>query len=451
MSHTRNTTEESTDQKLQRFAANPDTFTVNICEDVELYHRACNWDLPYLKKKFLQDMREQTIENQCCFVNKISFDQPNSLDGNISIDPIMNYLFDTIYFAPSYVLKKMNIDQYVSPAHSDIHEILKDMLSIREDMCKMSSDYKVPHVVLSLVDEENDYCFAKYFNGLKWCKIQLSEQLRSYVQDLKPRKYTVLGDELWLIHEDTLYCINLFKERNVYHYILPKHKFQDIQICNNGESLILLSRDMWVAEIYSVNFSSFDFKVSKWYKLTEKDYKIISANDNYALYDIRLKKRQCGFRACFVKSDRILAGVTPNNCFRYTLNRTKFEQHGSDVRIPSSPDTDSISILVDKNTIDRFLYKMFKPLHYQNPQESELACSDLSTDQQSEPSLRRHSIDNNYKRKGRDIPVKSHSNLKRPRLLTIRCQTTNSNDNNQAVNDQGQEVCENMKFEDLTI
>ena len=402
----------STDEKFEIFLKNRDAFTVSITKDVDLYFRAVNWDVYYLKLKFLQDMRERSIESQCEFVNKVPLE--NERDENNRVNPILNYLLDLISVAPTAVLRKLDINPAVSPAHNDLHDYLQDMLQIRNSMCQIDQTYHSPHVALSLRHSEGDFCFVKYFNGSKWCKLRLNENIRSYISDLTVKKYTVLGNDLWFIQNDTLHKMNLFREKDFQSYILPKHTFQDIQLCNDGENLILLSKDMCVAEVYSVKYSETKFKVSKWYRLEPNEYTTVSSTRDYELYDIFLRKLKRKFKACFVKSSEVFCSFSKGQIYKYRFEDSRFIQNHYDVVIPKSKSYNCVYVLVPVDIIEPFLYVMLKN-------------------------------DRDHKRKYADTNsyILSNTDIKKRRVMTLCCQTRDEKNN--------QDVSECIELSQLTI
>lgn len=403
--------EASVDEKFERYLRNKNAFTVNISEDVDLYLRANNWDDNFLKLKFLQDMRERPIETQCIFINAIPLD--SAMDGRIGENIIVFYILDTLKFASTEVLRNMDINPAVSPIHSDLHECHQDMLNIRQSMCRMQSDYQPPHVAVSLTKSNVDFSFAKYFNGSKWCKLQLNEQIRSYVSALVPHKYTILGDDIWFIYDDTLFRMNLFRETNYNSFILPKHTFQDIQLCNDGESLILLSKSMWVAEIYPVKYSDYDFKVSTWYQLTPNEYCTTSTTKDYHLYNINLRKQRRMFKAYYIKSQEKVYEFFKGHLYGYRLDGNRFAEKNCEIVIPKCYEYNDMYCIVPKETIQHYLFKLFK----------------------NDPHSKRKHIDCSN-----DILPKG--SCKKKRVLTVRYQTDNGN---------ADEYGEALDFEQLTI
>jgi len=395
----------TTEEKFKRFLRNQDAFTVNICDDVDLYLRAHNWNIDYLKIKFVQDMRERPVEIQCEFINKIPLE--NSEDASQREhrnNPVMEYLLNLLKFAPTAILRKIDINPAVSPSHSNLYDCHQDMLRIRNDMSLVEKTYHPPHLVLALGEKDKDFCFAKYFSGNKWSQIQLNEQIRSFVPDLQPNKCAVVGEELWFIHEDTLYNVSLFRESKIHSYIIPRHRELNIQLCSNGNGLILLAQGMRVAEVYNVQYSDYKFKISKWYSLTQNEFSTIVSNDSFDLYNIQLRKQQRPFRACLAKSQGSLFGVN-ENLYKYILNCKQFNQNKHDISIPSSGEKGNVCVLVARQNIEHYLFRMFK-------------------------------VEQDFKRKHSDTDCSGTSNAKKLCMPTVRCRSIGNGKEDECIDFQ---------------
>lgn len=260
------------EKRLCSYIDEPNSFVINIPEDVELYKLALEIRMHDLINLFACVLTRETAENQLKFINQIPLLDYSDID-----DMIQKHLIDLLTWGPTSAITSVRINSYLSEQHREFAEYQKEIIEFRRDMIPIDKSYDAPHVVISLCEDEDRY-FAKYFNGTRWCKIQLHEHVRFSFTSLCPNNYAIVGDELWYIDNDNVLTkIDLFHEKPIGQFYLPHPKPKDFQLCSDGRDIVLLSRDKRIAEVLPKPFHHEPFEVTDWYQLRPYECKTLLA------------------------------------------------------------------------------------------------------------------------------------------------------------------------------
>ena len=311
-------------------------------------------------QKCLTHFSHETIENKFRFVNSLWVD----LDNNVYKRLVLEIL-DILTWAPTSQISKIKINPLLSVQHRDLAEYQSEVLSFRSDMMPIHSSYDAPHVVLSLCANEKTY-FAKYFNGTRWCKLQMHEHVLASLPDLTECQFAIVGNELWYISDDFLYNLDLFAERPIIYYVLSQPIPRDIQLCKSGETLIILSRDKKIAEVISKASVNQPFEVSEWYDLRRNEYAIQSSNEDFTTFEINLRYLRKSVNVCLSDKCNSLYHTDNNIVGEYSINpnaclyrKTYLDSSHVKYDIPKDNRDISLYVLLDKTIFEQYLNQFY--------------------------------------------------------------------------------------------
>ena len=348
-------------ERLSSYRRNPSAFHVNLLGDVKLYVQALKFKMRDLIDLFASIFHRETPENKIKFANEIMFcTSPIDID-----DQIKNELLDLLTWGPTAAISCMKIKPELSSEHQEYAEYQKEILKFRHDMVPIDKNYDAPHVLLSLCMDEQRY-FAKYFNGFRWCRIQLHEHVGHSIPYLSANKYAVVNDDLWYVETDNFITkINLFHEEPIRSFYLPHPKPRDYQVCSDDQDVICISRNKFVSEVVPKPFRHDPHELTDWYQLRPHEYKTIN-NDDMMVYDVTTRNLSKRMKVCFQDStDQLIELIELNDscaCCEYNIeprqvmfNKTVVNDGYLRYRIPRDSRENCKYILVKTQTIVNFL------------------------------------------------------------------------------------------------
>lgn len=331
--------EDSAVDRINQYLDNPDSFRVRIPNDVELYRHALKCDLGELIFKFVNILKKYPLDTQFAFINKIPLYNAEIRVGSQSApNPMLEYIFELLNWSSLELLSNISIDMYASTQHEYLYDYLEQLKTVRHDMYPIAKSYDAPHVILSLCKkpENEEMLCAKYFNGVRWCRLQVDGNINSIIPLIETHKSVIFEDDMWYVKGDSyLAKKNLFRDDDVKYFPLPMPLPQDSQLCSNGDDIVIFSNQKQMAEIVPTHFSNASHKVSEMKKLTSCE--TISHDEYHDIYRVKSPELGKTMNVCFSKTDTSLLEldgdtlceyvVIPHHVFRQTSSIPKHKHY----------------------------------------------------------------------------------------------------------------------------
>lgn len=296
-------------------------FVVDLINDVKLYQVALDKRLSKLVKIFARSLAKESFETKVKFVNRVFLlPYEDELDK-----PIKILLSRSLEFATTKELMKFPIQPDLSERHQHFRYHQLALLDCRKEMVPLDKTYSAPHVMLSLFDDPEGYP-AKYFNGNRWCRLQVNDFLEENLSHLNLHQFVVAGEKLFFVFEKKyLGVLHLFHNSPVIKIPLPSPVPSDTQLCSDGENVVLLTEDLNMIKVLPDANSVF-YRVSDWRKLDHAEYRVV-LNDAYLkVLQIKTPEEAKTLNICVQKTyDRLIKLEREHVC-TYTIAEHKLYQ-----------------------------------------------------------------------------------------------------------------------------
>ena len=307
--------------RMNEYLDDPTSFRIRIPQDVQLYKSAINCDLGELVFKFVNVLRTYPLEVQFDFINRIPLANAEiRVTGRTTANPMLEYIFEILTWSSLEVLSKISINMLASAQHEYLYDFLEIVKDIRQDMYPIDKSYDAPHVVLSLSEKDDDeemYC-VKYFNGTRWCKLQVDGCINSIIQHLDPHNFVIVGEYLWFLKEGNyLGKINLFRDEDMKYHLLPIPLPNDAQLCTNGEDIVIFSNKKQMAEVVPTKYSNQSHRVSEVKKVMS--YETVASEEYFDLYRVQSLELNKTIHVCFTKTDTSMFELDGDTLCEYVV------------------------------------------------------------------------------------------------------------------------------------
>lgn len=322
----------SVNERLKVYLNDPDMFVIDIPSDTELYKYALNKKMSQLLVKFAKAFRKSSTEDKVAFFNSIPLSTENYNND------ILDHLFDDVLtWSSTCVIQNIKIDRSASKKHCCVANYRDDILTLRNDMIPIDKSYDAPHVVLTFDLNGTFLNFVKYFNGVRWCNLQMNDRLLTSLPFLETDKYAVLDNELWYIAYDTYLCrVPLFNNERVIRFPLPKQMPKKFQLCSDGKKIVLVSKHMQICEVSHDPHNRNEVVIKQWYFARPNERLVVDSNDDFLLLDLYLREADTKMRVVFLKTDNIFVvlkkgiiyeyNVAAHQLFKQTCKLKKYER-----------------------------------------------------------------------------------------------------------------------------
>ena len=342
---------------------NFETIEIDIIQDIDLYNWACVKNKTTLIERFVNKLPHYQLRDQLRFINKAKHIH----------QLVLTYMKGVFTDVGLSQLFKVSINTWTSKEHKILDVFRESLIQTISSMKPIQRYYPGSHVVL-VIPQQLD-AMAEYYNGQNWCKIPLSETIRHCCwSEEQVDNIVCINNDMWILKGDKLFKANYVKSTaNIYvKTILDKP--DSVQLCSDGNRLILISNDMQVAEVCA---SSHPFKVSHWYKLEPNDYnKVFSQKKRADVYDINLNHysdraiRICLNRICVNQQnnnkDTTLFGIGEEGnvyCYEFFPGIRRFQQFEyKDIMctlILPTPEIEGYFFLIPKENFKAFCENKF--------------------------------------------------------------------------------------------
>lgn len=334
-------------------------FMVDLVDDIKLYQVALDLRQEELVKLFVRKLAGQPFGAIVQFVNRVYL-----LPYDDDLDkPMMNFLARTLEFATTSDLKSFPINPDLSERHQHLCYHQLGLLNCRREMVPLDDMYSAPHVMVSLYEDPEGYP-AKYFNGNLWCRLQTNEFLEEYLSCLNLHQFVVVGEKLVFVYEKRNLCVmHLFHNWPVTKIPLKMSVPQDAQLCSDGENLVLLSKDMNMAEIVP-EVNGVSYRVSEWRKLGPSEYRIVQEDVYCKILEVKIREEPKTLTVCFQKTYDRLMKLKGENVCTYTIDEHKLYSQTCGVRkrclfeLREDNRGDCQYVLVDREVLEKFLERL---------------------------------------------------------------------------------------------
>ena len=356
--------DESDVDRMGDYLDDPTSFRIRIPQDVDLYKNAVNCDLGDLVFKFVNVLRTYPLDVQFDFINRIPLANAEiRVTGRTTANPMLEYIFEILTWSTLDVLSGISINMFSSAQHEYLYDFLENIKEIRQDMYPIDKSYDAPHVVLSLSQQQDNwemYC-VKYFNGTRWCRLQVDGCINDIIQHLGVNNFVIVGEYLWFLKEDNyLGKINLFRDEDMKYLLLPFPLPADAQLCTNGEDIVIFSNQKQMAEIVPTQHSNQSHRVSDVKKVISCE--TVANEEYFDLYRVKSLELNKTIHICFSKTDSSMLEldgdtlceyvVIPHHLYRQTSSDPK---HKHFVIPQDTNETDWTFGLIKTNVIQEYI------------------------------------------------------------------------------------------------
>lgn len=357
------------------------TFTVDVFKDIELYHIAIDLNVKHLIKIFVRALRSESFAKKIQFINNVPI---HPIDDDVDRD-LKSLIANELQFAKTQELSKHSIDPTVSPMHQHFRDVQLSILEFRRDMVPLDKHYHAPFVLISLNDDAEGYV-AKYFNGNRWCRLQVNDCIGEHLATLSLHCFALVRDKLFFLDEDD--CLNIlhfFHKSQVLKIPLPQPVPLDVQLCVDQNRVVLLDASLTMAEVIPVE-GQLMYTIKDWRKPSKREYEILKSETNLRCYDIKTKYQPGKIRVCYHNcGDRLikingetLCSFTIDDHRLYKERKVTENETAYDIRVDDRGDCHYV--LIDREVLEEYLNRLTPPDTEQtNPSKRKLGAERRQT------------------------------------------------------------------------
>lgn len=306
----------SVEVRMKQYLYDPSSFVIIIPFDIKLYQRALDTHMSDLLDRFDEAFCKSSVDAKVMFFNNIPIPNTEQLDNKI-----LNHMLDEVLtWSPTSVLRNIKIDRTTSDTHRSVADYHEGILALRNGMIPIDKGYDAPHVILTFDIDGTPLKFAKYFNGIRWCKLQMNDRVLTCLPFLDAFRYVVLDGELWYVAYDTYLCrVHLFIDKPVLRFPLPKGMPKEFQLCSDGKRLVLVSKHIQIAEVIHDSHVREKVTIEDWYSARPYERFIVDATEDFTLFDLYLRTADTKIRVVYMKSFNIFVERKNNIIYEYCV------------------------------------------------------------------------------------------------------------------------------------
>jgi hypothetical protein len=232
-------------------------------------------------------------------------------------------------------------------------------------MVPLDKHYHAPFVMISLNDDAEGYV-AKYFNGNRWCRLQVNDCIGGYLTSLSLHRFALVGDKLFFLDDEDCLCIlHFFHNSLVVKVPLPQPVPLDVQLCVDQERVVLLDASLVMAEVIPVEGQLYTIK--DWRKLSKREYTILKSERNLRCYDIETKHQPGKIRVCYNNCSDRLIRINGDTLCSFTIDEHRLykERQVTDNEIAYDIREDDRGechyVLIDRTVLEEYINRLTPP------------------------------------------------------------------------------------------
>lgn len=336
-------------------------FTVDIVNDTRLYQLAVENGMEELVKVFVRALRNESFANIIRFINSVPINKmENYVDRSLKI-----FILNLLNFANTEELANSNIDPDISSMHQHFRYHQLALLECRSDMLAVDKGYRAPFVMIRLEDDIEGYV-AKYFNGVRWCRLQANDEILNHLSSLTMHQYAIVGDRLFFLSNDGYLCIlHLLHDTPLLKFLLPQPVPQDAQLCVDQNKVILLDSKRNIVELIQRE-GELMFDITDWRKISKREYRLLNANKMLQCFEIETEHQPGKISVCYSRNyngdrlSRMFSGILYS--FRINSDREYKEQKVSEnhiaYEIPEDSREDCHYALMERKVLEEYINRL---------------------------------------------------------------------------------------------